>query len=96
MHLHVRFYLLYQYLCQQYAGARNELDLKVTDCYNVSLAVINECGMSDYSAITSFFPPCMFLCESVRVKLINSVSCTCHHTGVRVCISCHGDVRVLL
>jgi hypothetical protein len=36
------------------AGSKNDLYLNVTECYNVSLFIINECGLSNVSNAVSF------------------------------------------
>ena len=38
----------------QVAGSKNDLYLNVTECYNVSLFIINECGLSNVSNAVSF------------------------------------------
>jgi hypothetical protein len=44
-----------------YAGKENVLDLNTTECYNVSIAIINECGVSNFSKERVFPQQGMFV-----------------------------------
>ena len=78
--------------CKEWTGFKSD---RLLQClFGCHQQMRNVWLLSNNVFLSSMYVP--LICESVRGKLINSVSCTCHHTGVRVCISCHGDVRVLL
>ena len=49
------YYYSHAATLMKYTGKEDELDLNTTECYNVTAAVINECGVSNFSN-TTFFP----------------------------------------
>jgi hypothetical protein len=52
-----------------YAGKENVLDLNTTECYNVSIAIINECGVSNFSKERVFPQQEPFTLKSVTLEV---------------------------